>query len=87
MMVCVSQETQDELAAASRAYRQQEKRSEAVRARLHAAIIAEKREGTSVRNITDRSPYQRGRVTTILEDAGLTEKRKPRRAPVSPNGS
>jgi hypothetical protein len=78
MMICVSKETRDELVAASRAYAQHEKRTKALRDRLHAAIIAEKKEGTSVSEITDLAPYRRGRVTTILGDAGLTEKRSQR---------
>jgi hypothetical protein len=80
MMIRVSEETRAELIAATRAYRQQEKRSEAVRARLHAAIIAEKQAGESVSDITDIAPYRRGRVTSILKGAGLTEKRPPRSA-------
>lgn len=78
MMFRVSEETRAELIAAARAYRQQEKRSAAVRARLHAAIVAERKEGTKVSEIEDIAPYRRGRVTTVLEAAGLTEKRTQR---------
>lgn len=78
MMICVSEETRAELIAATRAYRLQEKRSADVRARLHAAIIAEKQADASIEDITDHSPYRRGRVFSILKGAGLTEKRVPR---------
>jgi hypothetical protein len=76
MMMCVSAETRAELIAASRAYEREMQRTARTRERLHAAIIAEKREGVKVSDIEDIVPYRRGRVTSILEAAGLTEKRK-----------
>jgi hypothetical protein len=74
-MMFVSEETRAELVAASRAYEREMGRIKATRKRLHAAIIAERREGTKVSTIEDIAPYRRGRVTSILEAAGLTEKR------------
>lgn len=76
-MTCVSEETRAELKAATREYVLLQRRSRDNRARLRAAIVAEKKEGTSVALIVDDSPYRRGRVTAILDDAGLVEK-KPR---------
>lgn len=77
IMICVSDETRAELIAASRAYERDQGRIKSSRERLHAAIIAERREGVKVSAIEDIAPYRRGRVTSILEAAGLTEKRKP----------
>lgn len=79
IMRCMSAETRAELIAASRAYERETRRSEArtaaVRERLYAAIIAEKREGTLVSEITDIAPYRRGHVTRILDEAGLVKKK------------
>lgn len=79
MMKCMSAETRAELVAASRAYEREadrtDRRMTAVRERLHQAIIAEKREGTSVADIEDVAPYRRGHVTRILDSAGLVKKK------------
>lgn len=75
MMGCVSRETRAELIAASRAFERDRKRMTATRSRLHAAIIAEKREGAKISEIEDIVPYRRGRVTGILDAAGLVEKK------------
>ena len=45
------------------------------RERLHAAIIAHKRDGARVVDIEDIVTYRRGRVTSILAEAGLVEKK------------
>lgn len=78
-MTCMSAETRAELIAASRAYARESRRTEArlavVRERLHAAIIAEKREGAKVSEIEDIVPYRRGHVTRILDKAGLVQKK------------
>ena len=75
MMACVSEQTRAELTAASRAFVRERDRLKAARARLHAAIIAEKREGSTVSSIEDIAPYRRGQVTRILDGAGLVEKK------------
>jgi hypothetical protein len=83
-MMCVSDATEAELRAASREYVRllgrdgRGGRAAAVRSRLRAAIIAHKADGAKVSDIEDIAPYRRGRITTILEAAGLTEKRTPR---------
>jgi hypothetical protein len=74
-MTCVSEETMSELRVASREFSRIEERLRPARTRLHAAIIAERREGTSVADIVDISPYRRGRVTDILDQAGLVQKK------------
>lgn len=74
-MTCVSAETETELKAASREYVRTDERMRKVRERLRDAIVAERREGTSVADIVDISPYRRGRVTDILDGAGLVEKK------------
>jgi hypothetical protein len=60
MMKCMSAETRAELIAASRAYEREQartdRRMEAVRTRLHAAIIAEKREDADVKRACDPHP-------------------------------
>lgn len=75
MMMCVSAETRDELIAASRAYVRDQARLDKTRERLHAAIVAERSEGAKVSEIEDIVPYRRGRVTGILDSAGLVEKK------------
>jgi hypothetical protein len=74
-MICVSDQTRAELIAASRAYERETRRVSAARARLYAAIIAERREGVSVADIEDITPYRRGQVTRILDAAGLVDKK------------
>lgn len=74
-MICVSDATRAELIAASRAHERAEVHIKGTRARLRAAIIAEKREGVKVSEIEDIVPYRRGHVTRILDEAGLVEKK------------
>ena len=80
-MTCVSEETKAELIAASRAYERETKRAADTRKRLHEAIISHKRDGAKVSEIEDIAPYRRGRITAILDDAGLVEKKPKKDAP------
>jgi hypothetical protein len=80
-MTCVSDATERELKAASRAYERETKRAEATRKRLHAAIIEHRRDGAQVSDIEDIAPYRRGRITAILDAAGLVEKKPKKDAP------
>lgn len=74
-MTCMSAETRAELVAASRAFQRETDRLEATRERLHAAIVAERKEGVKVSEIEDIVPYRRGQVTRILDAAGLVDKK------------
>ena len=79
MMEYVSAETEARLVRASRAYSRLKEQFGDARAELAAAIVAERREGTLIEDITARVPVRQTQVNRILEAAGLTEKR-PRRA-------
>jgi hypothetical protein len=75
MMECVSAETEARLDRASRTYRRLKPQLDAARKELAAAIVAERREGTLIEDITAKVPYRQTHVNRILEAAGLTEKR------------
>ncbi|HMG65747.1 MAG TPA: hypothetical protein VK599_22605 [Streptosporangiaceae bacterium] len=77
----MSEVTEARLAKASRAYSRMKPQFEAVRHELADAIVAERREGTLIEDITEKVPYRQSQVNRILEAAGLTEKRKPATAP------
>ena len=74
-MIRVSDETERELREATRAFVRFDDGLDKARARLHAAIIAHKRDGASVSAIEDIAPYRRGRITAILDKVGLVEKK------------
>lgn len=74
-MECVSAETERELREANRAFVRSESNTKQARARLAAAIIEHKRDGASVASIEDMVTYRRGRITAILDGAGLVEKK------------
>jgi hypothetical protein len=78
MMECVSEASKARLRDASRAYLRQKPRMDAARAELAEAIVAERREGTLIEDITAAVPYRQTQVNRILEAAGLTEKRPPK---------
>jgi hypothetical protein len=78
MMECVSVETEVRLVRAARAYKRLKPQLDAAREELAAAIVAERREGTKIEDITAKVPYRQTHVNRILEAAGLTEKRTPR---------
>lgn len=75
MMDRVSAETEARLAKAARAYSRLKDQFGDARAELAAAIIAERKEGTFIEDITAKVPYRQTQVNRILEAAGLTEKR------------
>ena len=76
MMDCVSGETEARLAKAARAYSRLKLQFGDARAELARAIIAERKEGTFIEDITAKVPYRQTQVNRILEAAGLTEKRQ-----------
>lgn len=78
MMEAVSAETEARLSRAGRTYVRLKAQFDQARAELAAAIIAERREGTFIEDITARVPYRQTQVNRILEKAGLTEKRAQR---------
>ena len=74
-MIRVSDETERELRDASRVFVRLDDGLDKARVRLHAAIIAHKRDGAKVSDIEDIAPYRRGRITAILDKVGLVEKK------------
>jgi hypothetical protein len=79
MMECVSAETEARLTKAARTYARLRVQMKDARDELVDAIVAERREGTLIEDITERVPYRQTQVNRILEAAGLTEKRTTRR--------
>jgi hypothetical protein len=75
MMDRVSAETEARLAKAARAYSRLKDQFADARAELASAIVAERKEGTFIEDITAKVPYRQTQVNRILEAAGLTEKR------------
>lgn len=80
IMDTMSEETKARLRRADRAYVRLKSQFEAARAELADAIVAERKEGTLIEDITAMVTYRQTQVNRILEAAGLTEKR-PRREP------
>lgn len=78
IMGLVSDETRRRLLRASRTYARLSAQFEAARKELAEAIVAERKEGVLIEDITALVPYRQTQVNRILEAAGLTEKR-PRR--------
>ena len=68
-------ETRSRLLRASRTYTRLRDQFSAARDELADAIIAERREGTLIEDITALVPYRQTQVNRVLEAAGLTEKR------------
>ena len=81
-MECVSAETEARLARASRTYQRMKPQMDAARVELAEAIVAERKEGSLIEDITAKVPYRQTQVNRILEAAGLTEKR-PKVAPTT----
>ena len=79
MLDYMSAETEAHLARAARTYSRARAQMDAARAELAAAIIAERREGSLIEDITAKVPYRQTQVNRILAAAGLTEKRSARR--------
>lgn len=78
IMDLVSDETRARLLRANRAYVRLKQQLDAARAELADAIVAERKEGVLIEDITGLVAYRQTQVNRILEAAGLTEKR-PRR--------
>jgi hypothetical protein len=78
MLECVSEETEARLTRASRNYRLGKPKWEAIQRELADAIVAERREGTLIEDITAKVPIRQTQVNRIIEAAGLTQKRAPR---------
>lgn len=71
----VSAETKARLAKASRVYARLRPQFADARRELAEAIVAERKEGALIEDITAVVPYRQTQVNRILADAGLTEKR------------
>jgi hypothetical protein len=78
IMDAMSEETRARLRRADRNYVRIKAQFEAARAELAASIIAERKDGEKIEDITANVTYRQTQVNRILEAAGLTEKR-PRR--------
>jgi hypothetical protein len=73
-------ETEARTRRADRAFTRLDAQLKAARAELRAAIVAQRRHGTLIEDITAMVHYRQTQVNRILKDAGLTEDR-PRSAP------
>ncbi len=73
--------TRARLARASRVYARLQSQMRDAREELHAAIIAERKAGALIEDITAVVPYRQTQVNRILKDAGLTEERPRNRDP------
>lgn len=80
IMDLVSDETRARLLRANRNFVRLRDQTNAARSELAEAIIAERKEGVLIEDITALVTYRQTQVNRILEAAGLTEKR-PRREP------
>src|ERR1700757_2875877 len=69
IMVPVSAETEARLSKASRTYARLRDQFEAAREELAAAIVAERKEGALIEDITARVPYRQTQVNRILKAA------------------
>jgi len=75
MMECVSTETRAALRRAGRNYARAKKAFADARAEMEAAIVAERKEGTFIEDITADVPVRQTQVNRILKAAGLTQER------------
>ena len=78
IMDLMSAETKARLSRAARTYSRLQAQLKEAREELVAAIIAERKEGALIEDITMAVPWRQTQVNRVLEAAGLTEKR-PRR--------
>lgn len=76
----VSEETRARLVRANRAYVRLKRQLDDARTELADAIVAERKEGGLIEDITSLVEYRQTQVNRILKAAGLTEER-PRRQP------
>ncbi len=79
IMDTMSDETRARLTRANRNFVRLRQQLEAARTELAEAIVDERKEGTLIEDITGMVVYRQTQVNRILEAAGLTEKRAPRR--------
>jgi hypothetical protein len=79
IMDAMSDETRARLTRANRNFVRLRAQLDAARAELADSIIAERKEGTLIEDITGLVIYRQTQVNRILEAAGMTEKRGPRR--------
>lgn len=75
IMDAMSEETRARLRRADRAYVRVKAQFEAVRAELADAIVADRKDGAKIEDITANVTYRQTQVNRILKDAGLTEAR------------
>ena len=75
IMDFVSDESRARLLKASRAYTRLSGQLDDARKELAEAIVAERKEGVLIEDITALVPYRQTQVNRILEAAGLTTKR------------
>ena len=75
IMDLVSDETRARLQRANRNYVRLKQQFDAARAELADAIVAERKDGGLIEDITALVAYRQTQVNRILEAAGLTEKR------------
>lgn len=78
VIVGSSLEAKTRTAKANRAYVRLRDEFAKARAELAAAIVAERKEGELIEDITARVSYRQTQVNRVLEAAGLTEKRAKR---------
>lgn len=75
IMDAMSDETRARLLRANRNFVRLKQQLDAARAELADSIVAERKEGTLIEDITALVTYRQTQVNRILEAAGLTEKR------------
>jgi hypothetical protein len=80
IMGFVSDETRARLRKASRVYARLQEQMEDARKELAAAIVADRKDGGLIEDITAVVPYRQTQVNRILKEAGLVQER-PRRTP------
>jgi hypothetical protein len=76
----MSDETRARLLKASRTYNRLKPQFEDARKELADAIVAERKDGALIEDITALVPYRQTQVNRILKAAGLTEERPRRRS-------
>ena len=78
MMEYVSAESEARLVKANRNFVRLRDQFALARTELAEAIVADRKEGAKIEDITAKVTYRQTQVNRILEAAGLTEKRTPR---------
>jgi len=76
MLDYMSAETEARLTRANRNYARLRRQLADARDELAAAIVAERREGALIEDITAKVEWRQTQVNRVLEAAGLTEKRR-----------